>query len=78
MKRLTIRRLSLVLLAVCAFAPAAALADTTPTPAAQSQANHDCTTLQTTLDLTSLPSGAYQLAVRRQSEDWHLYPAQVQ
>ena len=35
-------------------------------------------TLQTTLDLTSLPSGAYQLAVRRQSEDWHLYPAQVQ
>ena len=49
MKRLTIRRLSLVLLAVGAFAPAAALADTTPTPAAQSQANHDCTTLQTTL-----------------------------
>jgi hypothetical protein len=36
------------------------------------------TTLQTTLDLTSLPSGAYQLAVRRQSQDWHLYPAQVQ
>jgi hypothetical protein len=34
--------------------------------------------LQTTLDLTSLPSGAYQLAVRRQSEDWHLYPAYVQ
>jgi hypothetical protein len=34
--------------------------------------------VQTTLDLTSLPSGAYQLAVRRQSEDWHLYPAQVQ
>jgi hypothetical protein len=34
--------------------------------------------LQTTLDLTSLPSGAYQLAVRRQGEDWHLYPAQVQ
>lgn len=34
--------------------------------------------LQTTLDLTSLPSGAYQLAVRRQSEDWHLYPAHVQ
>jgi hypothetical protein len=34
--------------------------------------------LQTTLDLTSLPSGAYQLAVRRQSEGWHLYPAQVQ
>lgn len=34
--------------------------------------------LQTTLDLTSLPSGAYQLAVRRQSGDWHLYPAHVQ
>jgi hypothetical protein len=34
--------------------------------------------LQTTLDLISLPLGAYQLAVRRQSEDWHLYPAQVQ
>jgi hypothetical protein len=36
------------------------------------------TTLQTTLDLTSLPSGAYQLAVRRHGDDWHLYPAQVQ
>ena len=36
------------------------------------------TTLQTTLDLASRPSGAYQLAVRRQSEDWHLYSAQVQ
>jgi hypothetical protein len=36
------------------------------------------TTLQTTLDLTSLPSGAYRLAVRRQGEDWHLYPARVQ
>jgi hypothetical protein len=36
------------------------------------------TTLQITLDLTSLPSGEYQLAVRRQSEDWHLYPAHVQ
>ena len=36
------------------------------------------TSLQTTLDLTSLPSGEYQLAVRRQSEDWHLYPAHVQ
>ena len=35
-------------------------------------------TLQTTLDLTSLPSGAYQLAVRRQSGDWRLYPAHVQ
>jgi hypothetical protein len=34
--------------------------------------------LQTTLDLTSIPSGAYQLAVRRQSEDWHRYPAHVQ
>ena len=34
--------------------------------------------LQTTLDLTFLPSGAYQLAVRRESEDWHLYPAHVQ
>ena len=36
------------------------------------------TTLQATLDLTALPSGAYQLAVRRQSEVWHLYPAHVQ
>jgi hypothetical protein len=49
MKRPTIRHLSLAVLAVCAFAPAAALAGTSSSPAAQSQARHDCTTLQTTL-----------------------------
>jgi hypothetical protein len=36
------------------------------------------TTLQTTLDLSSLPPGAYQLAIRRNGEDWHLFPADVQ
>ena len=33
------------------------------------------TTLQSTLDLNAVPSGKYQLALRRQGEDWHLFPA---
>jgi hypothetical protein len=36
------------------------------------------TTLQTTIDLHSLPAGAYQLALRREGEDWRLYPAKIQ
>jgi hypothetical protein len=35
------------------------------------------TTLQTMIDLRSLTPGAYQLALRRDSEDWHLFPAEV-
>jgi hypothetical protein len=36
------------------------------------------TTLETSLDTSALPPGAYQLAVRRQGEDWRLFPARLQ
>ena len=36
------------------------------------------TTLQTTLDLGSLSSGVYQLAIRRSGQEWQLFPARVQ
>ena len=36
------------------------------------------TTLETTLDLRSVPSGPYQLALRRQGEEWQLFPARVE
>ena len=36
------------------------------------------TTLQTTLDTSRLPPGGYQLAVRRQGEDWRMFPARLQ
>jgi hypothetical protein len=49
MKGLTVKRLGILTLALLAFVPAAALADTTPSPAAQSQARQDCTTFQTSL-----------------------------
>jgi hypothetical protein len=39
--------------------------------------NH-VTTLQTSFDLASLSPGSYQLAIRRNGEDWQLFPAQVQ
>jgi len=39
--------------------------------------NH-VTTLQTKLDLGMLPPGTYQLAIRRNGEDWQLFPAQLQ
>jgi hypothetical protein len=35
------------------------------------------TTLQTTIDLRALSSGAFQLALRRHGEDWRLFPAEV-
>ena len=35
------------------------------------------TTLQTTIDLRSLSTGAYQLALRRHGEDWRLFPAEM-
>ena len=36
------------------------------------------TTLRTTLDINELPAGSYQLAVRRQGEEWQLFPARLQ
>jgi len=36
------------------------------------------TTLQTTMDLSSVSRGAYQLAVRRTGQDWQLFPGEVQ
>ncbi len=35
------------------------------------------TTLETTLDTSALPPGSYQLAVRRQGDDWRLFPASL-
>ncbi len=35
------------------------------------------TTLATTLNTSALPAGSYQLAVRRQGEDWRMFPAQL-
>jgi hypothetical protein len=35
------------------------------------------TTLRTTIELGSLTPGAYQLALRRHGEEWHLFPARV-
>jgi hypothetical protein len=35
------------------------------------------TTLQATLDLANLSSGAYQLAVRQEGSDWHSIPVHV-
>lgn len=35
------------------------------------------TTLQTTIDLRALSPGVYQLALRRQGDDWRLFPASV-
>jgi hypothetical protein len=36
------------------------------------------TTIQTKIDLRSVPSGTYQLAVRREGDDWRFFPARVQ
>ena len=35
------------------------------------------TTLQTMLDLRSLPPGVYQLALRRQGDEWRMFPASL-
>jgi hypothetical protein len=35
------------------------------------------TTLEARIDVPATASGAYQLAVRRPGEDWHLFPARV-
>ena len=36
------------------------------------------TTLEAPLDLTDMPAGSYQLAIRRHGQDWHLFPANVE
>jgi hypothetical protein len=36
------------------------------------------TTLRTTLDIKGLPAGSYQLAVRRQGDEWQMFPARLQ
>jgi hypothetical protein len=35
------------------------------------------TTLKTSLDTSALPAGSYQLGVRREGEDWRLFPARL-
>lgn len=35
------------------------------------------TTIRATLDLRAVPSGTYQLAVRREGNDWRMFPARV-
>jgi hypothetical protein len=35
------------------------------------------TTLEAMLDTSALPAGSYQLAVRREGEDWRLFPTQL-
>ena len=36
------------------------------------------TTIRATVDLRAVPAGAYQLAIRRQGDDWRMFPARVQ
>lgn len=36
------------------------------------------TTVRATLDLRDVPGGTYQLAVRREGDDWRMFPARVQ
>jgi len=35
------------------------------------------TTVRATLDLRDVPSGTYQLAIRREGDDWRMFPARV-
>lgn len=34
-------------------------------------------TIETTIDVSGLPAGAYQVAVRREGESWRLFPAEL-
>lgn len=47
------------------------------TGSGQADIKNYITTLQTTLDLQSLPPGMYQLGVRRQGDEWRMFPARV-
>jgi hypothetical protein len=44
---------------------------------ADAQLRDHITQLHTTLDLSALPEGTYQLALRREDEDWRFFPAEV-
>ena len=44
----------------------------------QAEIRNYITTLQSTIDLQSLPPGTYQLALRREGEDWQLFPARIE
>ena len=43
----------------------------------QARIENFVTTLRTAMDLRSVPSGTYQLALRHQGDDWRLFPAFV-
>jgi hypothetical protein len=47
------------------------------TASGQAEIKNYITTLQTTLDLQSLPPGVYQLALRRQGDEWRMFPASL-
>ena len=47
------------------------------TASGQADIKNYITTLQTTLDLQPLPPGMYQLALRRQGDEWYMFPASV-
>jgi hypothetical protein len=44
---------------------------------ADAELRDQVTQLHTTLDLSALPEGAYQLALRRDDQDWRFFPAEV-
>ncbi len=35
------------------------------------------TTVRATVDLRRVPGGTYQLAIRREGDDWRMFPARV-
>jgi hypothetical protein len=47
------------------------------TTKADAQLRDHITQLHTTLDLSALAEGTYQLALRREDEDWRFFPAEV-
>jgi hypothetical protein len=47
------------------------------TAAGRAEIRDFVTTLEAAIDLGSLPPGSYQLAIRREGEDWRLFPAEV-
>ncbi len=48
------------------------------TARADAELRDQVTQLHTTLDLSALPEGAYQLALRRDDQDWRFFPAEIQ
>ena len=43
-------------------------------PVKQANVRNYVTTLETRLDASSVRPGEYQLALRREGDDWHFYP----